>query len=326
MIRHVTVVKNVRLPFVVGFLHVDFGSGAFFAGFVGVVFGVILSVAHGLGDFPELSGAELEVAVGFGFVPVDLVVQFVGLGVVVDDEALVVFGALVHDLAEGFKGFEHAGKVVKDASAVRDVVLSQNEGVVDVGAEIGGNAEWVLHGDDEHDFPVASVHEEEAHDFVAGPRRVVEAVVEDDKGAWIDGGAVVLFGFSVHLFEGGFLAQEDVFDDGGVVLVVDEQARDHASVEAVAFFCAGNDGADGNVSLVKQKVAHEERFAGVSLADHDNDGAFGFVASELDVAHVKLFQLEGGGQGGRCHGNAKRSSTGVKWRAKKGDIFRRTNE
>ena len=70
---------------------------------------------------------------------------------------------------------------------------------------------------------MSPVHEEEAHHNILGPFVVVETVIEDDECARVNGGAFIRFDFLFHLFEHGFLALEDVFNDCGVISVVDEE-------------------------------------------------------------------------------------------------------
>lgn len=136
------------------------------------------------------------------------------------------------------------------------------------------------------------VHKKKAHHDVLGPFVVVEAVVQDDKGAGVNVGAFVGFHFFFHLFEDGFLALEDVFYNGGVISVVDEKFGDVGGEEAVAGFGAGDDGADGDVLVVEHEVLDEETFAGVTAADEDDDGALVFVRPKADGAHVKFGEFQ----------------------------------
>ena len=136
------------------------------------------------------------------------------------------------------------------------------------------------------------VHKKKAHHDVLGPFVVIEAVVQDDKGAGVNVGAFVGFNFLFHLFEDGFLAFEDVFYDGGVISVVDEEFGDVGCEEAVAGFGAGDDGADGDVLVVEHEVLDEETFAGVTAADEDDDGALVFVGPKADGAHVKFGEFQ----------------------------------
>ena len=77
--------------------------------------------------------------------------ELIRFSIVVDNQALIVLGALVHHLAEPFERREHAGVVLPDSPAVRYVRLAENENIVNVRAQIGRDAQRVLHRDDEHD-------------------------------------------------------------------------------------------------------------------------------------------------------------------------------
>ena len=94
------------------------------------------------------------------------------------------------------------------------------------------------------------------------------------------------------MFEDRLLAFEDVFDDGGVVGVVDEELGDVGCEEAVAGFGAGDDGADGDVLVVEHEVLDEETFSGVTAADEDDDGALVFIGPKADGAHVKFGEFQ----------------------------------
>ena len=132
------------------------------------------------------------------------------------------------------------------------------------------------------------VHEEEAHHNIFGPFVVVETVIEDDKCARVNGGAFIRFDFLFHLFENGFLAFEDVFNDCGVVSVMDEEFGDMSGEEAVSRLSSGDDGADGDVLVMEHEVLHKETFAGVTATDEDNNGALVFIGPKADGAHVKF--------------------------------------
>ena len=136
------------------------------------------------------------------------------------------------------------------------------------------------------------VHKEEPHHDVFGPFVVVETVIQDDKGAGVDGGALVRFHFFFHLLEDGFLALEDVFDDGGVVSVVNKELGDVGGEEAVAGLGSGDDGADGDVLVVEHEVLHEETFTGVTAADEHDDGALVFIRPKADGAHIEFGEFQ----------------------------------
>jgi len=135
---------------------------------------------------------------------------------------------------------------------------------------------------------VSTVHEEETHHDVLGPFVIIQAIVQHDKGAGVNGGAFVRFNFFFHLLEDGLLALEDVFDDGGVISVVDEEFGDVGCEEAVAGLGAGDDGADGDVLVMEHEVLDEETFAGVTAANEHDDGALVFIGPKTDGPHVKF--------------------------------------
>ena len=132
------------------------------------------------------------------------------------------------------------------------------------------------------------VHKKKPHHDVLGPLVIIQAVVQYDEGAGVNGGALIRFYFFFHLFEDGFLAFEDVFNNCGVISVVDEEFWDVGGEEAVAGFGAGDDGADGDVLVVEHEVLDEETFAGVTATDEDNDGALIFIGPKADGAHIKF--------------------------------------
>ena len=126
--------------------HVDFGT--LFTGVFGVIVLLFIIRVQIFGDFPEFLGAKLERAVRLCLVPEDLLLQFVGFRIVIDHQALKILGALVHNLAEALKRGKHARVVLPDAFAVGDVGLAQDKHVINIRAQIGRNAERILHCDD----------------------------------------------------------------------------------------------------------------------------------------------------------------------------------
>lgn len=266
--------------------HVDFGP--LFARVFRVIVLLFIIRVQVLRDFPEFLRAQLERTVLLRLVPEDLLLQFIGFRVVVNNQALKILGALVHHLAEALKRGEHARVVLIDAFAIGNVGLAQDKHVINVRAQIGRNTERILHCDDQHDLPVSTVHEEEAHHDVLGPFVVIQAVIQHDECAGVNGGAFIRFNLLFHLLEDGLLALEDVFDDGGVVCVVDEEFGDVGGEEAVSGLRARYDGADGNVLVVEHEVLDEETFTRVTAADEDNDGALVFIRPKADGAHIKL--------------------------------------
>ena len=61
---------------------------------------------------------------GVRFIPKHTFFKFVGFRGVIDDNALVVLSALIHNLAEDFEGWEHSRVVIVQAFSVCHDVLS----------------------------------------------------------------------------------------------------------------------------------------------------------------------------------------------------------
>ena len=80
-------------------------------------------------------------------VPEHLVFKFVGRTGVANDEAFVVLGALIHELAEHFKCRKHTCVIFVDTFAVTQNIFAKNEDEIHVGTQIRRDTEGVLHGD-----------------------------------------------------------------------------------------------------------------------------------------------------------------------------------
>ena len=101
---------------------------------------------------PELRGSNTEIGVHVGLIPEDAVLQLRRLARVVNHETLVILCALVHNLAEEFKGGKGRGVVVKNTFPIIEIRLAQNEHEVYVGAQSRLNTERILHSDQEEGF------------------------------------------------------------------------------------------------------------------------------------------------------------------------------
>ena len=208
-------------------------------------------------------------------VPKHLVFQAVGGDVVADDQTFVVLRALIHELTEHLKRGEHARVVLIDNPSVARDVLAQNEDEVHVGAQVGANAERILHRNHGREVNMASVHEDELGAVLVHPRlRIVEAVVQNQKGAGVNGGApsarnLVL----VPLVLDGRLTLDHVLDNLGAILVVNELGRNHVLEELVGNLGGADHRADGKARLcIEEDIAHQERLAGILLPDDDHHG------------------------------------------------------
>ena len=95
-----------------------------------------------------------------------------------------------------------------------------------------------------------SVHEQGPHQLIFGPAAVVQAIIEDDKGAWVDGALFVSFHLRLALFHHGFLSSQNILDQNAVIFFVDEKFGNQFSIKSVTRFCPGNDGSNGNVLMM----------------------------------------------------------------------------
>ncbi len=122
---------------------------------------------------PELWATEPEIRMRRGLIPKHLILQLVGLGVVVNHEALKILRALVHDLTERVEVRKHTGILLIELAAVAHNVLTQNKDKIDVRAQIRWDTDRILHGEDKHGVNVTAVHEEIANVLVTHPGGVI---------------------------------------------------------------------------------------------------------------------------------------------------------
>ena len=144
---------------------------------------------------------------------------------------------------------------------------------------------------------MTTVHEDEPSGLLRCPRLgVIQAVVKNQKGARVDTAVsttALLVLVSLALDDG--LALDDILNNLGLVLVVNELGGNHVLEELVGDFRCRDDGADREVVLdVVEDVANQKGLASVLLADDDHHRTFlGInVASLLDHVDVELPKLE----------------------------------
>ena len=145
-----------------------------------------------------------------GLVPEDLILQLIGLCVVVNNQTLKILRALIHDLTERVEIRKHAGILVIELAPIIDDVLAQNKDIVDVRAQSRRDAHSVLHRDNEHGVDVAAVHEEIANIAIADPRRIEQAVIQNQEIPRIDRRCSTLIEILGDLLGNEFLALEHI--------------------------------------------------------------------------------------------------------------------
>lgn len=223
---------------------------------------------------------------GIRLVPEHLILQFVGFRVVVDHQALEVLRTLVHHLTERVEVREHARVLLVQFPPVADDRLAQNKHEVDVRAQTRRDTDGVLHRDDKHRMDVTPVHEQIPDVAIADPTAIVQAVVQDQEVPRVDPRGAALPEILGDPLGDQFLTLQDVADDQRGVLLMDEGRWDGLAVEHVRALCAGNHGAHGNVLVVPEEILHEERLAGLALADQDDDLVV------FDPGHIELLESE----------------------------------
>ena len=137
---------------------------------------ILISVEVGR-VLPELWGADAEILVHLGLVPVNAILHLIALARIIDHETFVVSCALVHDLAEKLEGRKSGAIVIENALSVRKIGLAQNKDIVDVCTERRLNAERILHSYEEKDLEPAAVHENVANILVVCPTVVVHTII-----------------------------------------------------------------------------------------------------------------------------------------------------
>ena len=231
-------------------------------------------------DVPELTAAQLELRVSLRLVPVDLIVDLVRFRGVVDDETLVVFSALVHDLAELFERFEHPCIVFVQTFSIRHVRFSQEKDEIDVGTELWRQAERELHRQQKEELMVSAVEKHLFDVSVADPHLGIEhEIVKDDERT-----RIYLFA-RIYLVLHQDLSPHDVGDDFRVEVVVNEHLGHHLVVKAVCGFRARNDGTHGDRAVMIEEISYQKGLARVALADEADDAVVG------NSTHVELLKV-----------------------------------
>ncbi len=216
---------------------------------------------------PKIRSAHPEIRMLIRLVPEHLVLQLVRLRIVVNHQALEVLRTLVHHLTKRIEVREHARVLLVEFAPVTDDRLAQNEHEIDIRPQIRRNTDCVLHGDDKHRVDVAPVHKEIADVAITNPTAVIQTVVEDQEVPRIDSRRTPLPEILGDPLGDQLLALQDVADDQGRILLVDEGRGDGLTVEHVRALCARNHGAHGDVLVMPEEILHQEGLAGLALAD-----------------------------------------------------------
>ena len=219
-------------------------------------------------------------------VPEYLILQLVRLRIVIDHQTFEVLRTLVHDLTERIKIRKHTGILLIELTPIAHNVLTEDEDIVDVRAQRRRDTHRVLHRDDEHCVDVTPVHEKIAHISVTNPRTVIQTVVQNQEVPGIHSSRTPRGQVAGNLLGNQLLALQDVGNDQGRILLMDEDRWHNLAVEMIRTLRTGNHRAVGNALVMPQQVLDQKRLAGFALADEHHDLVV------LDFGHVKLLQTE----------------------------------
>jgi len=244
---------------------------------------------------PELGCSNTELLrVHFSLVPENTVLKFIALRCIVNDEALVVLSTLVHHLTEEFKGGKGRPVVVIDALAVGGIGLTKNENIVYVSSESRLNTEGILHSNQEEDLEPTTVHEEVLNVLVVCPGIVIHTVVENHKGSGVN---LALFSNGEVLLDfvhNEFLAFTEICQNNGTELSVNEERRNHLSVETVRLFCTTNNRAERHILVVVKEVTNEGTLTCTTATNENGHSVLrNLLHFELSEGYIH--------SGGGCH-------------------------
>ena len=235
---------------------------------------------------PEFRRTNPEIIVRCRLVPEHLVLQLVRFRIIVNHEALKVLRALVHNLTKRIKIRKHTGILVIQFPPIVDDVLTQNEDVVDVRAQIRRNTHRILHRDDEHCVDVTPVHEQITDIPVTNPCLVIQTIIENQEISRVDNGRAPLGEVLGNLLGDELLALEHIRDNHRIVFLVDEHLGYEFSVELIRTLRAGNHRSTWEALVMPEEVLDQERLAGLTLPNQNHDLVV------LDFCHVEFLEFE----------------------------------
>lgn len=83
-----------------------------------------------------------------------------------------------------------------------------------------------------------------------------------------------------------FLALHEIRQNNRIELAMNEEGRNHLSVEGVRLLRAADDGAEGHVLVMKEEVPNESGFARSAPSDENHYGILG------NPLHIEPFYVE----------------------------------
>ena len=235
---------------------------------------------------PEFGRADTEIGVDVGLIPENTVLQLRGLARIVNHETLIILRTLIHNLAEEFKGGEGGGVVVKNTFPIIEIRLTENEDEIHVGSEGRLDTERILHSNQEERLQPTAVHEQVANVLVVSPAVIVHTVVQNHKRPGVNPALHLHLLVLLDFRHDKFLAFHEIRQNNRIELAVNEQGRNHLSVEGVGLLCAADDGAERHVLMMKKEVPNKRGFARSATPDKNHYGILG------NPLHIKAFYVE----------------------------------
>ena len=132
------------------------------------------------------------------------------------------------------------------------------------------------------------VHEEETHHHVLRPFVIIQTVIQHNKCTRINGRFFIHIMFLLHLLQHCFLTFENIFDNRGIIRIMNEEFGHMCSEETVAGLRPGDDCSNGNILMMKHQVLHEETFTGITTSNKNDNGSFVFIWTKTDSFHIEF--------------------------------------
>lgn len=235
---------------------------------------------------PELGRTDTEIGVDICLVPEHAVGQIRRVASIVYHEALKVLGALVHNLTEELERGEGGGVVVVDAATIVQIRLAQNEDEIHVRAQGRLDTERILHCNDEEALEPSAVHEQVANVLVVCPGVVIHTVVQNHKRTGIQARTPTARLILLNPSHNHLLPLHEVVQNHRCILAVNENRRNHFSIEGVGLLSAADHSPHRHVLVVKEEVAHQCGLARATTTDENHHGVLGHLL------HVEALDVE----------------------------------
>ena len=135
---------------------------------------------------------------------------------------------------------------------------------------------------------MTTVHEEEAHHHVLRPFVIIQTVIQNHKCTRINRRFFIHIMFLLHLLQHCFLTFENIFDNRGIIRIMNEEFGHMCSKETVAGLCSGDDCSNRNILMMKHEILHEKTFTGITTPNENDNWTLIFIRSKTDRLHIEF--------------------------------------